>query len=325
MTIQEHLLAPLSLMAARDWPQELSSLWADPCVWYHRTPPLESSFLLMLGVSLFCWLASLLTGNCSYVDRVWSITPAVYVAHFYASTNFTSTRLLLMTALITLWGARLSYNFYRKGGYNLSDEDYRWPIIRAKLHPLLFQLFNISFIALYQNFLLWCISLPAYAAYLAERSTAAAAPLNSLDYAAAAAVLFFLLLETVADQQQWVFQNEKYRLINAQLPRVGDYARGFLTHGLFRFSRHPNFFGEQSLWVSFNLFALAASQGDIYQCWWYLLGAAQLLALFQGSTSFTEDITKAKYPEYAHYQQCTSRLIPFWPFGAMPPVHAKIA
>ena len=79
-----------------------------------------------------------------------------------------------------------------------------------------------------------------------------------------------------------------------------DYARGFLTRGLFSWSRHPNFFAEQSMWWAFYLFAVAAKGGPAggQDAWVqpYLAGPVLLSLLFQGSTSFTEGITAAKYP-----------------------------
>ena len=79
-----------------------------------------------------------------------------------------------------------------------------------------------------------------------------------------------------------------------------DYGRGFLTQGLFAYSRHPNFFAEQSMWWAFYLFAVAAKGGlDAGRDAWLqpvLVGPVLLSLLFQGSTPFTEDITVSKYP-----------------------------
>lgn len=81
------------------------------------------------GVSLVTWIASLATGDHSWVDRIWSIVPIVYVGAFWAATGFTDPRLMIMSVLVLLWGARLTFNFARKGGYT-GVEDYRWPILR---------------------------------------------------------------------------------------------------------------------------------------------------------------------------------------------------
>ena len=128
--------------------------------------------------------------------------------------------------------------------------------------------------------------------------------------AAAAAFLASLLLEAVADEQQWAFQQSK----RGAAPRVAawrdDYGRGFLTHGAFAWSRHPNFFAEQCVWWSFSLFGAAAGGVDAA---WAATGAFLLSLLFLGSTQFTEDITAAKYPSYARYQATVSRLLPLPP------------
>ena len=79
-----------------------------------------------------------------------------------------------------------------------------------RLFPVLWQLFNISFICLYQHALLLLIALPAW---VAQQSPA---PLGALDAAAAALFAALLLLETVADQQQWVFQQSKRKLLPQQ-------------------------------------------------------------------------------------------------------------
>jgi steroid 5-alpha reductase family enzyme len=274
--------------------------------------PLCLSLWTCFVVAYLCWALSLATLNSSWVDRIWSIIPAVYIwqTALYSDESGPSARLLLMSLLATVWSVRLTYNFARKGGYWPTDEDYRWPVLRTRMNWALYQLFNLMFISAYQNVLLWWIASPALVA-----KEHADVPLNAID--AAACVLFLLLLagESVADQQQWTFQNDKYRRINANLERRGDARRGFLTAGLFRFSRHPNFFCEISMWCVFYLFAVAAS-GQLLH--WSALGALQLVALFQGSTTFTEALTAAKYPQYRLYQQTTSRLVPMWPSEPLP-------
>ena len=114
-------------------------------------PPLHVAAIACAVFAGLCWLVSLVTGNCSQVDRLWSLAPALYVAWFAACAGFRDARLDTMAVLTALWGARLTYNFARKGGYRAGSEDYRWPILRARLHPALFALFNLTFIASYQN------------------------------------------------------------------------------------------------------------------------------------------------------------------------------
>jgi steroid 5-alpha reductase family enzyme len=79
--------------------------------------------------------------------------------------------------------------------------------------------------------------------------------------------------------------------------------------GLWAYSRHPNFFGEQMVWVCFYLFSIAAS-GRIVN--WSIVGCILLILLFQGSANFSEKISAEKYPEYKDYQRRVCKFLP-WP------------
>lgn len=252
------------------------------------------------AVSLFTWIASLVTGDYSWVDRIWSIVPVVYVAAFWAASGFTDPRLTIMTILVALWGARLTFNFARKGGYR-GVEDYRWPILRGRMTAAQFQAFNLLFIVIFQNALLLLIALPALLAYQNQ-----ATPVGALDLTLAGLFLVFLIGEFVADQQQWVFQSAKADLLAAG----GQPEQRFVTTGLWRYSRHPNFFFEQAQWWVFFGIGAAALGSAMH---WTLVGPVLLTALFIGSTIFTESITLSRYPEYADYQRRTSMLIPWIP------------
>lgn len=254
---------------------------------------------IFAGACAVTWLLSVITREYSWVDRIWSLIPIAYVAVFAASADFDDTRLNTMLALVTLWGARLTFNFARKGGYAPGGEDYRWGVLRSRMKPWQFQLFNAFFITVYQNLILLLICLPAYTA-LTHR-----APLGTLDIAATVAFLAFLVGETVADQQQWNFHQRKRSTVAAG----GRPDPRFLQDGLFRYSRHPNFFFEQAQWWVVFLFGAIAA-GSLLQ--WTVLGPVLLTLLFVGSTAFTESITRSKYPEYAEYQATTSAIIP-WP------------
>jgi steroid 5-alpha reductase family enzyme len=269
--------------------------------------PLIEAVLVAGVFCLFAWIASLVTGDTSWVDRGWSIVPVIYVWIFAAYAHMANARLDLMAALVTIWGARLTFNFARKGGYS-GVEDYRWPVLRASMSKAQFQLFNIFFIVLYQNFLLVLIALPALTAF--DNRTTAVGP---VDVILAFAFLLSTLMETVADQQQWNFHQEK----KAQIAAGHEPVVRFLQTGLFRYSRHPNFFFEQVQWWLLFLFGAVAA-GSIFE--WTVAGPFLLTLLFIGSTSFTEKITLSKYPEYALYQQTTSAIVPWFSKEAGPVV-----
>ena len=261
--------------------------------------PLLLVVLVAAVACAFAWIASLVSGDTSWVDRLWSIVPVLYVWVFAVAAEVRNARLDVMALLVTVWGVRLTYNFARKGGYS-GVEDYRWPVLRASMRPWQFQLFNFFFIVLYQNFLLVLITLPAWTAYQDRTS-----PFGPVDGLLAVLFLACTLGETIADQQQWDFQSWKHAETSAG--RVAHPA--FLQSGLFRYSRHPNYFFELAQWwVLFFMGAAAAGTPLI----WTVLGPFLLTLLFVGSTRFTEKISLSRYPEYSNYQRSTSSVVPWF-------------
>jgi steroid 5-alpha reductase family enzyme len=214
---------------------------------------------------------------------------------------------------------RLTYNFARRGGYSWKfwggDEDYRWSILRqtpALQSRFAWMMFNLFFICLYQNALILLFTLPILEAWRHSYQA-----LGTADYLVAGAMFLLIVMETVADQQQYVYQTEKHRRL--QLAKDGDptpasdpyYKKGFTHTGLWKYMRHPNYAAEQGIWICFYLFTVSAGSSCIN---WSIIGAVLLLFLFRGSSNFSEDITAAKYPEFAEYKKTTPRFIPwkFW-------------
>jgi steroid 5-alpha reductase family enzyme len=254
---------------------------------------------ILVGACVLTWGLSLATHEYSWVDRGWSLIPIAYVAVFAGAAGFADARLDVMLTLVALWGARLTFNFARKGGYRPGGEDYRWGILRGRLPGWRFGLFNLFFITIYQNVLLLLICLPAGLALSHQGGFGAA------DIVATVAFLAFLAGETVADQQQWDFQTWKA----AELRAGREPARHFLHSGLFAWSRHPNFFFEQAQWWVVYAFGAIAAGSVLH---WAVVGPVLLTLLFVGSTRFTESISRSRYPEYADYQRQVSAVVP-WP------------
>jgi len=250
--------------------------------------------LWVLGATCFLtWLTSVITKEYSWVDRIWSIIPIVYIWIFAFGDEFSNPRINIMAILVTLWGARLTFNFARKGGYAPGGEDYRWAILREKMSPAIYQVFNILFIVIFQNALLLAIALPA------NLVLGSSANFTGVDLLFALLFFGFLCFEFAADQQQWNFHQAK---------KAGT-ETGFLTKGLFSISRHPNFFAEQAQWWVLAIWCFVVSGSSD---WYYILGAVILTALFIGSARFTEQISASKYPDYANYQKRVSMMIPWF-------------
>jgi steroid 5-alpha reductase family enzyme len=265
--------------------------------------PLVTCLVMALGFALLCWVLTLLTRDASWVDRLWSITPWLYAWVFAGFAHLADLRLDLMAVVATVWGLRLTFNFARKGGYS-GMEDYRWEVVRSKMRPWQWQLFNLFFVDLYQHLLLLAIALPAWTAF-EHRGTA----MGAWGWVLLGLFVACTLGETVADEQQWRFHQAK-AAATAEGRRLEP---PFLTTGLFSASRHPNFFFEQAQWWLF--FGLgAAAAGSVLQ--WTIVGPVLLSLLFVGSTQLTESISLSKYPEYADYRRRVPRTIPYFPrFG----------
>jgi steroid 5-alpha reductase family enzyme len=260
------------------------------------------------GVAFFCFIVGELTKNNSQVDKIWSVVPVFYAWHITYAGGW-DTRMILMSVLVTLWGARLTFNFARKGAYQWKfwegEEDYRWEELRK--NPALqgkfkWTLFNFFFICFYQNGLILLFTLPILVALKGTN-----VPLTMYDYLLTVLFLGALIIETIADQQMHEFQKEKRRLIISGAAIGGEYADGFIQKGLWKYVRHPNYAGEQSIWIIFYLFTVVATGQWIN---WSITGCMLLLLLFQGSSDFSEAISSRKYSKYAEYQKKTGRFFP---------------
>ena len=277
---------------------------------------IQLSTLKTLGIitscsAAFCFIVGELTGNNSQMDKLWSILPIAYTWVIAFNGGF-STRLVVMAALATLWGSRLTFNFARKGAYKLKfwegEEDYRWAVVRSgppfEGNRLAWGLFDLFFISIYQNVL---VLMTVFPALISMNSTV---PLGIIDIIAASSMLFFIIWEAVADEQQWAFQTKKWEMIKSgkklhELP--APYNNGFTTVGLWGRCRHPNYFAEQAIWMSFYVFSIATGVG-IFN--WTIIGALLLQVLFLGSSALSEGISSSKYPKYEQYCATVPKFIP---------------
>ena len=258
--------------------------------------------LIVCGCSFaFCFIVGELAQNFSQMDKLWSILPIAY-AWIVAGKGGLKPRLVVYALIVTVWGVRLTINFARKGAYRLKfwtgEEDYRWSIVRSNpifRHKLAWTLFDLFFISLYQNLLVLGICLPSLAAM---ESTA---PFGAWDIAATVLAVLFLALETVADEYQWRFHQTKKKLLSEGKALPKPYDLGFNTTGPWSRMRHPNYLGEQGIWLSLYLFAIgagAASRGVFH---WSAAGPLLLILLFMGSSALGESISSKKYPRYKDY------------------------
>ena len=160
------------------------TLFAACAYTYFQAPALTEAqwsiltdvFWIWAGFTAYTIVAGELTGNCSQVDRLWSIVPIVYTGYAAYATGWDA-RATLMAALVAIWGARLTFNFARRGGYHWlpwkGEEDYRWEVLRQQAplnKAVVWKLFNIFFICIYQMALIALFTLPIVYAWRPEAS-----------------------------------------------------------------------------------------------------------------------------------------------------------
>ncbi|MGB1103404.1 MAG: DUF1295 domain-containing protein [Crocinitomicaceae bacterium] len=291
------------------------TLIAVPIITFYYDPGLTDlqwdtlqTLLIVYGVAVaLCFIISSITDNYSQVDKLWSIIPIPYVWIIAWYGGF-EPRLNVMAALVTLWGIRLTYNFARRGGYSwkfwTGEEDYRWSILRAKPgfeQKWKWVLFNLFFISLYQMGLILLFTLPALKAMECDVA------LNWLDYPIAGIILILIIIEFIADQQQYNYQEAKHSKMNAGEPLNDYYKRGFTHTGLWAYVRHPNYMAEQGIWFVFYFFSVIATGSWMN---WSIAGSLLLFVLFRGSSDFSESISLGKYPDYSDYVKQVGRFLP---------------
>ncbi len=269
--------------------------------------------IICASSALYCFIVGEITKNNSQMDKLWSILPIAYVWVITSMGGF-NPRLILYAIVVTLWGLRLTFNFARKGAYKLKfwegEEDYRWAILRKK--PFLntrigWAIFDLLFICIYQNALVLAMTLPVLACV---DSTTYIGP---FDFVALSLSLFFLLIETIADEQQWKFYQNRNKLLSTgkTLAEIDfPYNLGFNISGLWGYMRHPNYLSEQAIWICLYIFTIGANVTTYGIFNWSLFGPMFIVLLFLGSSTFGEAISISKYPKYKEYQSTVFKYIP---------------
>ena len=252
--------------------------------WTVYLPGLVITLLLLLAT----WITSIFKRDVSIVDSTWSLL-FLAMALTYTSPAWLhgdlSPRATLMLVLVTVWAVRLSIYISRRN--RGESEDRRYQAIRRKHEP------GFAYKSLYlvfglQALLAWFISLPLLAA--ATGST----QIGALDVIAVLVWLVGFGFETVSDAQLATFRAK---------PENRDKV---LDSGLWRYSRHPNYFGECTLWWGFYLLAVAAGG------WWTFpapLLMTFLLLRVSGVTLLERDISDRR-SAYREYVQQTNAFIP---------------
>jgi steroid 5-alpha reductase family enzyme len=247
-------------------------------IWLHALP-----WVLLLGV--VAWAVCTLRRNVGLVDVVWSLFLMVAALVFFLHAGKSGFRSNLVLLLVTIWGLRLAVHLGLRN-WN-APEDPRYQAIRSRNEPgfvwkSLYLVFGL------QALLAFVVSAPLYGAILGTAS------LQVLDVVGVALITAGFLIETVADAQLVAFR------------AAPDSRHRVLDTGIWRYSRHPNYFGEFCVWWGF--FFMAAATG----AWWTVISpllTSALLMRVSGVTLLEKDIGERR-PGYRDYVQRTNAFFP---------------
>jgi len=246
---------------------------------------------LVAAMMLGAWVHSLLTKDASWADFFWGLGFVLVALAGYVLTPGHALRKQLMLALTALWGLRLAaYIYLRKRG---AGEDFRYQAMRKK-HGEKFAWVSLFTVFGLQGALLLIIALPQQATMVAPTPT----NLTFLDILGTAIFFLGFGCEAIADIQMARFKRNP-----ANRSKVMD-------HGLWRYSRHPNYFGEAVLWWGLYLIALSNSGH-----WWVVISPVLitfLLLRVSGVPLLEEGLTQRR-EGYAEYVRRTRVFVPWFP------------
>ena len=245
----------------------------------------------LLGLALVAWAVATARRNVGLVDAFWALFFLAAAAAYAMVTPVRGLRGWIAIALVAAWGLRLS-GYLALRNWN-APEDRRYRAMRERNEPgfawkSLYLVFGL------QAVLAWVISAPLSSAIRATE------PLGILDVAGATLAVFGIAYEAIADRQLTRF-----------LAETGN-SEGVMDRGLWRYSRHPNYFGECCTW--WGLYLLAAGAGGAWTVFAPLLITFLLLRV-SGVSLLEKDIGERR-PAYRNYVRRTNALLPGPPRSA---------
>jgi steroid 5-alpha reductase family enzyme len=250
----------------------------DFALWFSALP------VLFVAATL-TWLLSLPLKNVSYADSLWSLLLFAAGVCYALGNDPRAPRLSLVLWLLALWAARLALHVSRR--HMRLGEDPRYQALRERHQPR-FGLKSLYLVFWPRVVLAWVVSLPLLGAFGSNQR------MGWLDVAGVALWAFGFLFEVVGDRQLARFRKDP-----ANAGKV-------LDRGLWRLTRHPNYFGESCIWWGFYLLALAAG------AWWAVAGPlllSFLLLRVSGVAPLERHIGKSR-PQYADYVLKTNAFLP---------------
>lgn len=251
---------------------------------------LHASFIILVLVTLL-WIWSVIIKNVSIVDLFWGTGFVVVNAYYVFMSGELNARKLLIFALVSIWGLRLSiYLALRNIG---KGEDFRYQEFRRNYGPKRYWWFSFFQTFLLQGVLIMIVSLPL----LGIHSSIASGELKVLDYFGIVVWLIGFMFEAGGDYELARFKRDtrnKGKVLNT---------------GFWKYTRHPNYFGDSAVWWAYAIFSISA------ESYWQVIGAVIMTLLIikvSGVALLEKTLNKSK-PQYREYIEKTSSFFPWFP------------
>ena len=257
----------------------------DASTWW---PAALAGLAAIAACAAATWIASLVRRDASLVDRTWSVMIAAATLAYGHRLAGGGTRAAWLLGLVVAWGVRLAWYVTRRNWGH--GEDRRYQAIRARNEPG-FALKSLVLVFALQAALAWLVSAAALVALAGTRA------FGALDVVGILVALIGFLFEAIGDAQMAAFKADP-----AHKGQVMD-------RGLWRYTRHPNYFGETCFWWGIWLLALAA--GGAAAIWTVLSPALMTVLLLKvsGVALLEKDIVERR-PAYRDYVVRTNAFIP---------------
>jgi steroid 5-alpha reductase family enzyme len=249
------------------------------------------AFLVIMILMTILWVISTIIKNVSIVDLFWGFGFVLTAGFYFNKTDGFELRKIIIMILVALWGIRLSaYLTWRNLG---KGEDFRYKQFRKDYGEKRYWWISFFQTFLLQGILMWLISVPLLGAQFYGQTN----PLNVFDFAAIAFWIIGFSFEAGGDYQLALFKADPLNKGKV------------MDKGFWRYTRHPNYFGDSSVWWGYGLFCLASGS------YLPLLGSILMTALIikiSGVALLEKNLTAQK-PQYKEYIEKTNAFIPWFP------------
>lgn len=251
----------------------------------------SQSLLVILVLMTALWIVSVIIRNVSIVDLFWGFGFVLAASFYFLRSDGFEPRKILILSLAAIWGLRLSiYLAWRNIG---KGEDFRYREFRKNYGENRYWWISYFQTFLLQGILMWLISAPLLGAQYYGQN----ASLGILDFAGVILWLIGFSFEAGGDYQLAVFKSDP-----ANKGKV-------MNSGFWRYTRHPNYFGDSAVWWGFGLICLAG--GSYIPVVGSVLMTAMIIKV--SGVALLEKSLKEQKPQYKEYIEKTSSFIPWFP------------